>query len=533
MLPNKKYTPADLIEILKKRAALIVAPAALGLLLALVVSSQLSDVYEAESLIEIMPQRVPESYVRSTVTMKTEDRLDTLSAQVKSRTQLEKMITELDLYKKQRASAPMQDVVELMRSSIRTDIVRPRNPMQPVDSFYLRFQYNDAVMAARVTERLGMLYVDYNARDRGALAQGTNEFLGTELEEAKRRLDEAGAKLQAFRERHSGKLPTQLQGNIQMIQTVQAQRSSLVESLARDRDRQQMLEQLYNNALATPLPAPPPTVNPTANPAVAVTMSPRQQLDLAKATLAQLQTKLSDEHPDVRRARRQVADLEKQVAALSETGAPTAAGPTGATSEELQRRDRLATMRAEIESLGRQIKFKESQEAGLNATIAQYQSRIEAVPGVESEYLALSREFETKQDAYKDFLAKSENARVAENLENRHVSEQFRVLDPPRVPYRPISPMRSAISGGGLVAGLFLGLLVAALLEIRDGSLKTAVDVAQILKLPVIASVPTVLLEVEKRQIVRRRRLLSGTAALAVVAAGVTVWAMKLWQFLA
>ena len=56
-----------------------------------------------------------------------------------------------------------------------------------MDSFYLRFKYEDAAMAARVTERLGTLYIDYNARERGALAQGTNEFLESQLNEAKSR----------------------------------------------------------------------------------------------------------------------------------------------------------------------------------------------------------------------------------------------------------------------------------------------------------------------------------------------------------
>ena len=115
--------------------------------------------------------------MRSTVTIKTEDRLDAIGAQVKSRTQLERMISELDLYQKERAVGPMQDVVELMRAGMSIETVRPRNPMEPVDAFYLRFKYEEPVMAARVTERLGMLYIDYNARERGALAHGTNEFL--------------------------------------------------------------------------------------------------------------------------------------------------------------------------------------------------------------------------------------------------------------------------------------------------------------------------------------------------------------------
>ncbi len=221
------------------------------------------------------------------------------------------------------------------------------------------------------------------------------------------------------------------------------------------------------------------------------------------------------------------------MAALPDPGPATASGPTGATPEELQRRDRLSTMRAEIESLGRQIKSKEAQEAALTATIGQYQSRIEAVPGVESEYIVLNREYDSMQDAYKDLLAKSENARVAENLENRQVGEQFRVLDAPRVPFRPISPQRVLFSGGGLIAGLLAGLLLAALLEVRDVSLKTDVDVAEILKLPVIARVPTILLDEDRRRIARRRRLLSSVAALACVGAAYTVWALKLWHFVA
>ena len=71
MLPNKKYASADVLRIVKTRAPLIVVPAALGLLVALIVSSRLPNVYQAETLIQIVPQRVPDAYVRSTVTIKT------------------------------------------------------------------------------------------------------------------------------------------------------------------------------------------------------------------------------------------------------------------------------------------------------------------------------------------------------------------------------------------------------------------------------------------------------------------------------
>jgi polysaccharide chain length determinant protein (PEP-CTERM system associated) len=528
MLPNKKYAPEDFLRIAKARVLWVLIPAAIGLFVALVVSSRLSNVYEAETLIQIVPQRVPDTYVQSTVTIRTEDRLDALSHQVQSRTQLERIIQELNLYQKERKVKPMQDVVEQMRGAMSLATVRSaRN--EPVDAFYLRFKYEDPMMAARVTERLGTLYVDYNARERGALAQGTNEFLSAQLTEAKGRLEEADKKLQAFRERNSGKLPSQLQSNMQAIQSTQLQRQAVVESLARDKDRQLMLERLYNDALAEPAPMSSAAAAIANSPAALASMSPRQQLELAKSNLAILEVKLKDGHPDLRRVRGQVADLERQVAAMPNTGEATA--PAGVTPEELQRRERISSMRAEIESLGRQVAFKEAEDRRLGGVIANYQSRIEAVPGVESEYLALTRDYDTMQTSFRDLLTKSEAARVAEDLENRQIGEQFRVLDAPRVPLRPISPQRALISGGGLATGLFLGLLVVALLEIKDGSLKSDADVAQVLKLPVIAVVPSVLSAQERQRIKRRRWMESGVAAALTLAAGYTVWSLKLWQF--
>jgi polysaccharide chain length determinant protein (PEP-CTERM system associated) len=527
MLPNKKYGTEDVLRIAKTRALLIVVPAALGLLAALIVSSRLPNVYQAETLIQIVPQRVPDAYVRSTVTIRAEDRLDALSQQVQSRTQLERMIEELNLYPTERALRPMQDIVEHMRASMSIQTVRP-NRAEPVDAFYLRFKYGDPIVAARVTERIGMLYVDYNARERGALAHGTNEFLETQLNEAKVRLEEQERKLQAFRERHSGKLPSQLQSNMQAIQSTQMQRQALVESLARDRDRKLMLERLYNDALAEPAPLSPAT-SAASNPAAVATMSPRHQLDLANANLAVLVTKLKEGHPDLRRVRKQVADLEKQVAAMPDASA--SAGSAGVTPEELQRRERISSMRAEIESLDRQLAFKESEDRRLGGIIGDYQSRIEAVPGVESEYLSLTRDYDTIQASFKDLLTKSESAKVAENLESRQIGEQFRVLDAPRVPLRPISPQRALISGGGLAGGLLLGLALVVLLEFKDGSLKNELDVALVLQLPVVAVVPRLLTGEERARIVRRRWMVSAAGGVLTVAAGYAVWTLRLWQF--
>ena len=172
----------------------------------------------------------------------------------------------------------------------------------------------------------------------------------------------------------------------------------MVESLARDRDRKLMLDRLRNDLMSEPTPSRPlPAPVTPADPAGLATVPARQRLEIARATLARLELQLTESHPDLRRAREQVAEIEKEVQAEppAQQGASTAAGMT---PEVLQRRERINSMGAEIESLDRQIAFKEAEERRLRGSIADYQRRIEAVPGVESEWLSLTRDYETISD---------------------------------------------------------------------------------------------------------------------------------------
>jgi polysaccharide chain length determinant protein (PEP-CTERM system associated) len=536
MLPGKKYAASDALRLLRKYGWIVVASLLAGAFVALVVSALLPDMYRSEMLVQIVPQRVPDSYVQSTVTIRTEDRLDSLSQQVMSRTQLERLIEEFDLYAKMRSKLPLEDVVEHMRSNIDRELVRAtRN--EPAAAFHLRFTYPDAKIATTVTSRLGSLFIDQNARDRGDLAEATNDFLGVQLAEARTGLEAQERKLEGFRQRHSGRLPSQLDFNMQAIQNTQLQLQSLVESLARDRDRKLILERWYGDAAAEAAPVPVTVQAPAGTQgdalAGAATLSPRQQLDLAQATLERLSLRLTPEHPDIVRTKRLIAELERKV---NEQDADPATSPGSATigsPQEVQRRERLRQMRAEIESLDRQVAFKESEETRLRAAVADYQSKIAAVPALESEWVSLTRDYETLKIAYQKLLAKSEDSKVAADLERRQIGEQFRILDPARIPVKPISPERLKINAAGAALGLFFGVALVALLEVRDSSFRTEAEVVTLLALPVLAQIPVVDTAADLR-VRRRRRLLSSAATAMVVAvSGYVFWAMELWRYVA
>ena len=518
---------------LRRRVWLIVLPPVVTLFGALIYSSTIQNLYQSDMLIAIVPQRVPDAFVRSTVTLRTEERLDAMSVQVKSRTNLEEMIAEFDLYPEERRKLPLGDIVVRMRASIAEELERARPGQrgpEPPHAFHVRFTYPDPNVAARVTQRLGSLFVDQNAQDRGALAGATNQFLEAQLGEARARLEAQERRLEAFRERHGNELPTQLQTNLQVIQSSQLQIQAVVESIARDRDRKLMLERLLRDAENEPRPAPPVQGREGTAPGETPldTASLDQQLIAARASLARLEGRLRPEHPDVIRAKRLIADLEVRAAAEPESR--TVAAMPASTPEDSQRRERLREMAAEIESLDRQTQFKQADEGRLRSLVAEYQRRIEAVPGIESEFVALTRDYDTHQAAYKDLLTKSEASKVAVDLEQRQIGEHFRILDPAVVPVHPLSSMRAPINAGGLAMGLILGLGLAAFLEVRDASFRTEADVLDLLALPVLATIPSVDTAQDLLQRRRKHLIVACVAFVAVSAGGYVTWSLKLWN---
>ena len=533
MLPGKVYGIKDYVALVKRYWWIVVATTAVGALTALIVASTQHDLYQSNMLIQIVPQRVPARFVSPTVTSQTEDRMDSLEAQVKSRSNLERLVREFDLYPNQRRALPMEDVVEIMRQAIQIELIKPAAGRHlPADAFYVRFTYNDADTAARVTSSLGSLFIGENARERNDLAVAASEFLLTQLGEAEKKLREQEGKVERFRQQHSGRLPTQAEFNMQTITSTQADLRTVTETAARDRDRRQTLQQMLSDAMAQPAPVRPVQSATPGDASGANDVPLPQQLEAAKAQLDRLEARLTDTHPDVRRQRRLVADLEQKVAAMprgERTSTPVA---TGLTEEETQRRERLNNMRAEIESLGRQIANKEADELRLRAVVADYQRRLESIPGVESEWIALNRDYDTLKSSYEDLLRKSQDSKMAAALEKQQAGEQFRIVDAASVPVRPVGAMRLRTNAAGTALGMMVGVFMVGLLFVRDTTFHSESDVLDVLSLPVLALVPHLAEPGEGARKKRRRLYVAGVVVGVVAAAAYVVWLKELWKFL-
>jgi protein tyrosine kinase modulator len=506
MVPGRRYTPEAILRLAWRRRWLIVLPLVAFAAGTMLISQRMPNRYRSETLIMVIPQRIPESYVRATVTAPIEERLQSISQQILSRTKLEAIIQEFNLYTEARAKSTMEDVVERMRTAdIKVDIMRQ------ADSFRVSYKAADPVIAMKVTERLATLFIEENLQDRALLASSTSAFLESQMEDARRRLMEQEKKIEEYRRQYAGELPTQLQFNLQGMQSTQQQLQSLSDSINRDKDRRFMIERTVTElstalALTQAPDRPEGTVSQDAPPAV--------QLEVARTALKNLETRYKPGHPDVVRMKRAVDELARRVA--TERESPSApAGETPALSRsETAGRNRISELRAEMESLDRQIAYTNSEIERIRGTYQTYQARVEAVPARESDYAALARDYDTQLEMYKGLLKKREEAKLAENLERRQVGEQFRIIDPARRPERPFEPNRLRINLMGTGLGLVLGLALVILLEYSDNTLRGEAEAHAILALPILAQVPPILTKVERR----RARLKGWAVSLAASA---------------
>lgn len=519
MLPGKKYTPEDILGILRKRAWLIVLPFVVGLGAGVVVFKRLPSQYKSETLIMVIPQRIPDSYVKPTVTGSVEDRLPTISDQILSRSRLERIISDFSLYQEQRATGLMEDVVQRMRGDIGVKL-------EGKESFRVSYINRDPKTAQRVTERLAGLYIEENLRDRENVSENTNQFLESQLQDAKRRLLEHEQKLEEYRRRYAGQLPSQLTGNLQAIQNAQMQLQSISESINRARERRLLVERQLSDAQTVTIPsssAPNPT---SADPAVPATSA--EQLEAAEARLEAFKLRYKPDHPDVRALERVISQLRVKVTEEAHR-APGAVPDKQLTPAEMARQKRASDLQADLEVIDRQIAAGVAEETRLKTTMADYQANVNAVPTRESELVELTRDYGTLQEAYTSLLQKQEDSKLASNLERRQIGEHFKILDPASLPEKRYNQQQRIMAlAGGAVAGLALGLAMIGLLEYRDTSFRTEADVTRVLSVPVLALVPMMESDADHLVSIRRRRRVVVSAVLTVIllgsAAALTFW---------
>ena len=463
----------DYLQIALRRKWYFIVPFVLISIAAIAYALYAPNIYRASTLILVEPQKVPSSYVKATVTEDIESQLRTITEQIMSRSYLEKIINEFDLYPEMRKKLPLQSVIERMRRCIDVRVRKGR-------VFTVSFEDQNPVIAMKVANRLASLFIEGNLKVREERAEGTLVFLEKELERVRKLLKQQEKRVSEFRAEHLGVLPEQLEANLRTLDRLQLQLQSNGEALKAAEETRRMLQQQLSQMQTMPMI----TVDePTSGEELVPESSSLSEL---KAKLKKLRLRYTEKHPEVVRLERLIAQMEneeKSNEANEEGSKETSANeePLWASQIEAQ----LAQLDAEISQLKNERKRLKSQ-------IKEYERRVEITPKVEQQLKELSRGYEVTQKEYQSLLDKKLQAELAANMERKQKGERFKVLDQAKIPERPFKPNRQKIILFGVFLGMAIGAGLVGLVEYLDHSFYKIEDLEQFTGISVIASIPKI-----------------------------------------
>ncbi|HLX42826.1 MAG TPA: GNVR domain-containing protein [Bryobacteraceae bacterium] len=491
------------------------------------------DSYLSAAVIKITPQQIPESMVQSSINQQMYDRINSMEQTILSRSVLTTIINTYNLYPSERARLPIEDVIDSMRKKISVIPVRTGSsdtgPTRIIPAFAVQFSYEDRHLAQRVVQDLVGRFIDENTRNSSNRTFMTTQFMKDEVDSAKKDLDVAENKLASFRMENNGRLPDQMQSNMQSMQALQSQVTVLDASISRANQEKLQLEatiRILQGQLAEMKKQPPPDLlaGGAKNDKLAQAERELQSWDDA---LRQLRQKYTENNPDVQTALARYGAAQQKVDQLTaeettkkaENKADTAPKPqTPLLVRELRDADgRIQQLQSSIEAKDLEIAEYTKQMKRASDLIKTYQARIEVVPMGEKQFGDLQRDRDLARQHYVEVAQKLERAGLAQEMENRKQGEMLEILDSASLPISPTEPKRPLIISIGAGLGLLLGLVIAGGREMKDTSLKNLKDVRAYTQMAILGSIPLL----ENDFVVRRRRRLAWlgwtTACLAAV----------------
>lgn len=468
--------PLSILRTIWKRRALIVMTWALLALVTVAVVRYVPPVYLAESVVLIDSQKIPEKFVSATVATDLEERVAAVRQVLLSGGELRKVINEFGLYQEKRKTYAEEEILDIMRKNVSITMETVGNGKRP-GTFRIGYQGPDPAIVMRVANRLTDLYVERNLQTREGQAEGTSEFLDNQLRDAKKRLDELEAAVSSYKLKHNGELPEQEESLTNALSGLRTQLQANMDALNRAQQtkvvQQSTLSAMEASAAVQTMRALEPVGREAGTPEVGVTAAPARSRTYRKASealetqLAELLTKVTDEHPTAIKLRTAIETAKRE--------------------EELEQ-SRESGLRAQIEITEKELKALTADQRRILRDLNLYQRRIEQFPLREQEMAQITRDYEMSKTNYKSLLDKKMAAEMALDMERRQQAERFIVLDRARVPAKPLKPDRPLLYAGGSVIGLALALLLGFIAELRQnvilGEWELEEDIAVLARLP-------------------------------------------------
>ncbi len=573
IIHEQETSLSDYIAIIKRRKNLFFTVVALVTTLAVGLALALPPVYRSTATILIQQPSLISSEFGGGQQVSVEQTVEAIVRSVLIKPNLMAIIQKYDLYSKYRDKVPEEVLAKKMEKAIKVHMLNPEvaniGKKRKGGSMAIELAFelqNDPELAQQIASELAALFLNENDVKQRELTGKTTEFLRKEASKLEKELAEIEKQLTSFKEKNLGLLPEQmasivaeqertereLLGVQQQIQAIRASTIQLRGQLAatkpfiyEDRTlirneegekvlsatgRLQTLQQEYHSLIAKYSENHPKVrkvrreIESLGGNVEAVSSSPlvNDNLEIARVQLAEALEKYSPNHPEVKRLQAKVSRLEKQAALVSPQ----------TSSREFNTLRRVnpvfSSLKSGIASGEAELASLNARKAELQAKLDSYAARLELSPHVEQEYNRLKRRYDDTLKELNEIQAKLNVAERVAALESSDANERFVLLEPPEVPVSPVKPNRPAIIALGVLLGFGLAFALVMLMESLDESVAGPNALVSITGARPLGTIPIILSHSEAAAYVRNKRLVTLATVVGVLGGiAAIVWAFS------
>jgi len=533
-----RFEPKYIGGLIKRRKKSFIIVFSLISLIGICIALILPPIYQSEAMILIEGQQIPQEYVKSTITSYVEERLETISQQVMSRSKLMEIVNKFNLYSEIKDEKTTTEIIEKMREAINLKTIdaeiksKSGRNISAAVAFTLSYEGKIPATVQKVTNQLSSLYIEEDLKTREKLATVTTDFLREESETLKKQIQLHEKNIIQFKKNHIGSLPSDYSANLQAISRLERTFDQTVMKVRLLEEKKLYLEgQIANVQPLTPIMIDGKNV----------AMNPKERLKHLHLQLSSLQTTLSGKHPDIKKLKREISELEAQVGKSEDPAAKAkrlnelenqlsvAKGKLGAKHPDVLRLSKevdflskdlsdsltkpaikevaeqkpdnptYINLKSQIVSSENEMKFLKQQKEKITQEIELYQKRIDNSPSIEKEHNDLTRDYESAKHKYKEIMSQLMTANISKGMENKQRGERFIIKSNAYLPEKPYKPNRIGIILLGFILAIGSGVVLSAFQESFDNSIKTSNQIKNLTGVPVFSTISLIETDEELR----------------------------------